>query len=183
MGLSKSDIEIRKKYNNPKGRYGVIYTARRLVQCKKRLNDIEIIEWADTLPEVYHIEEILKDLYKDIRTYPNRYSNYPEDEYMYGYFGYVVADYQEKRIVKMVKQPFFSFDFSKFERLLLMDVLFTPEEMFDTIAKMSDAEYVGWLRFTYGDGLNAINDGVKPIGTEELYEEMCLKKIRGRRIV
>ena len=159
------------KLNEPEKRYGAIYVCCDQHIGKQPLKSVEMIEWVDTLDELKEIEPIYREWHNSIHE-SKKNRNRENPDVLYGISGYIVVDYQEQKIIKRVGFGIPYFSEAPMGKLRLFDNLFTSDEMREKVKKMSTGEYVGWLRFKYGDGLNAIHDdGRKPVDTKDMYEE------------
>ena len=164
------------KLNKPEKRYGAIYVCTSQHIDKQCLKNVEIIEWADTLDELKSIEPIFKEWHRGVHE-PRSNRNTETPGLLYGYSGYIVVDYQEKKILRRVGWGIPYFSDSQYDKLRLLDNLFTSDEIREITRKMDIPEYLGWLRFKYGDGLNAIHDdGSKPVDTKDFYEESLIRE-------
>lgn len=170
---------MKTKLNNPQKRYGILYTCYFQHIGTQVLKDVEIMEWADTIEEVRQIEPIFREWHKSVHEpLSNKKNELPD--VLYGSSGYTIIDYQEKRIVKRIGYNIPGFDDAPYDKLRLLDNLFTTDEVRKLTRPMSMGEYIGWLRFKYGDGLNAIYaDNRKPIATKDLYEECLIRDYWG----
>ena len=164
------------KLNNPEKRYGIIYACVSQHVGSQPLKDVEFVEWADTLDELKSIEPIFKEWQRGVHE-PRANHKTEIPEVLYGYAGYIIVDYQEKKILKKLGWGIPYFGNSQYDKLRLLDNLFTSDEEREFTRKMDIPEYLGWLRFKYGDGLNAIHDdGSKQVDTKDFYEESLIRE-------
>jgi len=161
--------KVKRKYYIPENRYGVIFDRWGQRKDGKPIRDIEIVEFTDSYEEIEGIEEIFVEFCKNVHKPKTNYKN-ETPSVMYGYCGYIVVDYEKKAIIKRYKHGI-GFGSGKYKDLLIQFWLFASEKEREMADNMPWPEFLGWLRFKYGDGHNAIDYDGKPEGTEEIYEE------------
>jgi len=161
--------DSKRKYYIQDKRYGAIFCRWGQRKDGKPIRDVEIAEFTDSHDELLGIEEIFVDFCKGMHK-PKNNSKNEEPSVMYGYAGYILVDYKYKTVIREYKDGV-GFGGSNYRRLCLKFWLFATEEERQMAKTMSWPEFIGWLRFKYGDGRNAVDYDGKPEGSEELYKE------------
>lgn len=96
--------------------------------------------------------------YGGIKDYDEIANHYECDDGKRKFIGYLIFDYLDEVIVKMVgdKHPDFIYK-SDYSRLEALDYLFRKPGEIPEDYEWDSGEYDGWLQFRWGNGLNAID--------------------------
>jgi hypothetical protein len=115
----------------------------------------------DTIEELKEGEKFAKALYADTPK-PKKaddywYSKaweYPEGSY---WWGYIMLDFDEQRIIGHGGKTFPSYDNKPLSNLRIKDDFFRGDDEIPKGFCWHQGEYEGWLQFRWGDGKNALD--------------------------
>lgn len=147
----------------------------------------------DTEKEWKEYANLINSIYENTEPSYDRYGNKK-------YWGYVVLDFIEERIVKWGKTERI-YNASKLKnKLELKDMFFRGEDEIPKDYKWDSGEYEGWLQYRWGDGKNAIgyderknkssnksNKKVEPLSEEiddsDIIQDIYDKKLTREKII
>ena len=130
----------------------------------------ESYEYFDSLPNVEESAFLYNEIYQStprptvIEKYKDKHDNtIPKHHLFEGdsrFWGYAILDFQECKILSIhgdLKNEYpWNSKKKSYDHLELLDILFRkPGEIPDNY-KWDEGEYLGWLQFRWGNGLNAI---------------------------
>ena len=133
----------------------------------------ESYEYFDLFSEVEDAIILYNDVYQStpqptvIEEYKDKYGDYIPRHYLFEgdskFWGYAILDFQECKILKIYgdlknNYPWNLKNKKSYDYLELLDRLFRrPNEIPENYKWDGNEEYLGWLQFRWGNGLNAIS--------------------------